>query len=704
MSASASTGISEEFTIASFDSSPDRRSSRKSNASGNKVQLSRNQRLVGRDEDLKLLQGRLQTVVKDQASERVFVHGESGSGKTSLVSSFRDDVRLKNEAFFVEGGFDQHTNQPYSAIVDATTQLCNMIAESEQLDAIKSSLDKKSTLDVSVLTKLVPAMQAITDKEETENQPSRTTGNHAFRMFLDNYKNFFKAVCDIHPVVMFLDDIQWAKEDDRELFLSIASDTKNLLFIAAFRSDELDLQTVNEWFGSEEIKDMHLGALSEAHVNEIVSGVMGMQPEQTSDLSELVWRKTGGNAYFVTEYVEDLHYQDLIAYSFMKTHWEWDLQQIEARTDVSDNVVALLSRKLGKTTNDVQQVLMYAACLGQVVDRVVLQHIVREENIFESKADGTQPSAASDGKDSEQPLANPAEIKQTSRFNKAFKQAIQDGLVEKTIGDGRYKFSHNRVQQAAYELMPQGEEGACLQIRLGETLLRMSDGGEEWMFFAGVDLLMKFSSHFSTPESRIRLAQLCLEAGKRAEVKSAFIPATGYLKAGIELLDRETRWTDHYELCLELHVKAAELGRTYGDCNVTLALINETVREAKCFDDKVRVFRTKAFVLGGLDKLPEAIQACKEVFSELNISLPDNPSTAAILMEFAKTKTLLKGRKAGDLVLTLQPMVDNVQEQAMEFLHASIIFAWYGIPSNVPLATETAVCSHSATSVFLLYS
>jgi predicted ATPase len=197
------------------------------------------------------------------------------------------------------------------------------------------------------------------------------------------------------------------------------------------------------------------------------------------------------------------------------------------------------------------------------------------------------------------------------------------------------------------------------------------------MFFAGVDLLMKFSSHFSTPESRIRLAQLCLDAGKRAEVKAAFIPATWYLKAGIELLECENRWTENYDLCLELHAKAAELGRTYGDCNVTLALIDETVREAKCFDDKVRVLKTKAFVLGGLDRLPEAIQACKEVLTELNISLPDTPSMPTILTEYGKTKLLLKGRKARELASTLPPMTDKVQAEAMQFLRFTSIFSWY---------------------------
>ena len=669
------------------------RSGLATSSSRNKVQLSKIQqsRLVGRDEELELLQSNLRNVLtkKNQAGAMVFVSGESGCGKKSLVKAcFHQNtsrILLEDDgAFFIEGGFDRHASRPYSAIVDATTQLCNLIAESKQLDEIRAALEKKQTLlNVSVLAKLVPAMKAIAGEAATENHPDRTVGNHSFRLFMDNFKTFFKTVCEIFPVIMFLDDIQWAKEDDRELFLSIASDSsKNFLFIAAAQSDKdlKELRTVmsGDVLGSERIQEIPVGPLGVSHVNELVAGMLGMQTEQTTDLSELVWRKTGGNAYFVTKYVEDLHQQNLVTYSFGSFHWEWDLKQIDAQTDVSDNVVSLLSRKLKRMTKDVQQVLMHASCLGKVVDKNALQRIVLEDKIFKAGEQKDLPSnkpKVEHGKP-EISLANPDKMEEAIRFQEAFKQAIDGGLLEKSLAEGCFRFSHSHVQQAAYELMPQGEEGDLLQIRSGETLLRMSEWGEEWMFFSGVDLLSKFSSYLPTPESRLRVARLCLEAGKRAELKSAFVPATEYLKTGIKLLDHSNRWTEHYSLCLELHAKAAELGRTHGDGNATLSLIDETLRHVTCLDDKLSVFETKAFVLAGLDRLPEALLTCKGVLTDLNISLPENPSTAAILVEFAKTKRLLKGRKALDLVSTLSPMTDKVQEQAMEFLRATAIFSW----------------------------
>ena len=196
------------------------------------------------------------------------------------------------------------------------------------------------------------------------------------------------------------------------------------------------------------------------------------------------------------------------------------------------------------------------------------------------------------------------------------------------------------------------------------------------MFFAGVDLLSKFTSHFTTAVSRMELARLSLEAGKIAETKSAFIPATQYLKTGISLLDLTDRWTTHYELCLELHTKAAEVGRTYGDYQSTIRLIEETITHARSFKDKLKVVYVKAFVLAGQQRLKEAYNACVEVLKELGVRMPSNPKMIHVLIEYAHTKRLLKGRKPRDLMMSLPQISDETHNVSLRFLDAASIFAW----------------------------
>jgi predicted ATPase len=414
-----------------------------------------------------------------------------------------------------------------------------------------------------------------------------------------------------------------------------------------------------------DVVNIPVGPLDSASVNKMVADLTERHIEQTMELSELVGRKTGRNAYFLAQYMEALQRQGLLVFSFGSNRWEWDLEQIEGRTDVSENVVGLLIGKIHGMAPDVQQVLMVASCLGFVFDVDALERIVISEGLLKFDKD-----------EANMERTIPAEVEMRESFRRAVAVAIKENLIEEAAAN--FKFSHDRVQQAAYALMPSGDNGYLLHTRIGKVLLAMSEEIEEgeWMFFTGVDLLTKFASQVSDEGSQVELARLSLEAGKKAELKSAFIPATNYFLEGIELLDPTNRWTEHYELCLELHIKAAEVGRTYGDFQETLALVEEILAHGQCFKDKLRALLVKAYVLGGQNKLLDAIDTCRGVLRQLRICLPSNPKTIHILIEYARTKRILKGRKAHDL-LSLPRTSDDMKIEAIRFLNAASIFAWH---------------------------
>jgi predicted ATPase len=303
-----------------------------------------------------------------------------------------------------------------------------------------------------------------------------------------------------------------------------------------------------------------------------------------------------------------------------------------------------------------------ASCLGFVFDVDALERIVISEGLLKLDEEGSSQGIAE------------AEMRES--FHRDVAVAVKANLIEEAAA--KIKFSHDRVQQAAYALMPSGDNGYLLHTRIGKVLLEMSEETEEgeWMFFAGVDLLTKFASQISDEGSQVELARLSLEAGKKAELKSAFIPATHYLLEGIKLLDPTNRWTEHYELCLELHIKAAEVGRTYGDFQETLALVEEILAHGQCLKDKLRALLVKAYVLGGQHKLLEAIDTCRGALRLLRIWLPSNPKRIHVLVEYARTKRILKGRKAHDL-LSLPRTSDEMKIEAIRFLNAASVFAWH---------------------------
>jgi predicted ATPase len=660
-------------------------------------------KLYGRSRELGLLEDVLKRVVANEQGqddtstassikhEIVLVSGESGAGKSTLVRTFRDGVREKNgqSAFFVEGKFDQNqdTGRPYSAIADAVTQLCHLIRESDYFEEIRESIKISLSGEISVLLNLVPAIKVITEGltlkyEETE----RASSNFAFKLFMSTFRSFLKVVCQAHPLVIFLDDLQWADEASRRLISAITSDMSiaNFFFIGALRDDEINPSSVLSWVGkpsetSVDVVNILVGPLDSASVNKMVADLTERRIEATKELSELVGRKTGRNAYFLAQYMEALQRQGLLVFSFRSGCWEWDLEQIEGRTDVSENVVGLLIGKIHGMAPDVQRVLMLASCLGFVFDVNALERIVISEGLLEvddAEAEGEMPILPESTSQKEKDSPASPEAKMRVRFQRAVEGAVKENLIEEAAA--KFKFSHNRVQQAAYALIPSGDNSYLLHTRIGKVLLEMSEESDEgeWMFFTGVDLLTKFASELSDEGSQVELARLSLEAGKKAEQKSAFIPATNYLLGGIELLDPTSRWTEHYELCLELHIKAAEVGRTYGDFHETLALVKEILAHGRCLKDKLRALLIKAYVLGGQYKLLEAIDTCMGTLKQLGIRLPSNPKTFHVLFEYAKTKRILKGRKAHDL-LSLPRTSNEMQIEAIRFLNAASIFAWH---------------------------
>jgi histidine kinase len=409
-------------------------------------------KLYGRSQELGLLEAVLQRVVAEEQCqddtgtsssikhEIVLVSGESGAGKSALVRTFRDSVRQSNgqSAFFVEGKFDQNqdTGRPYSAIVDAVTQLCHSIRESGYFAEIQGSVKTSLSGEISVLLNLIPALKVITEGLSLKDeQTERASSNYALKLFMSTFRSFLKLVCQAHPLVLFLDDLQWADEASRQLVSAITSDISitNLFFIGAFRDDEIDLGSTLSWVGKPietgvDVVNIPVGPLDSASVNKMVADLTERHIEQTMELSELVGRKTGRNAYFLAQYMEALQRQGLLVFNFGSNRWEWDLQQIEVRTDVSENVVGLLIGKIHSMAPDVQQVLMLASCLGFVFDVDALERIVISEGLLKF-----------DEEEANVEKMIPAEVEMMKVFRRAVAVAIKENLIEEAAT--KFKFS-----------------------------------------------------------------------------------------------------------------------------------------------------------------------------------------------------------------------------------------------------------------------
>ena len=634
--------------------------------------------LVGRSsETIQLVEAYERIRMEDAPAEVILIRGESGTGKSVLVEYLERNER-KGREFFITGKFQQYgQTRPYGGFVDATTELSFAIGESESLNDIrKVVLDTLTADDIQVLTSIMPTIEFIVPREKHQHDLDMHTNEQSFNRFMEVYRKFLQCICrQEHPLVLFLDDLQWVDDVSRQLIDSIAKDTKmrNLLVIGTVRQDpaitgvfDLSADTVLQ------CSEIVLGALTEEDVNCIVSDATARPPDETGDLAAVVYRKTGGNAYFVTQYLEMLHREELLVFSFKNTRWKWNTKKISSVTDVSDNVVQVLIRKIESLDVDAQVALMVAAYVGYSFRLDVVEFILGSQDFLHSI-----PGYLKE-KNLELPMTN-------ADTQIALTKAVRTGLIDK-LSCTKCKFSHDRVQQSAYSMLPDGKERRCLQTALGRILLEMSrqSESEDWMLFAAVDLLS--NGDVSTPESRKSasadglalemdevdelLPRLCLEAAQKAAQKSAFRSAARYADEGISRLHSRDSQRGDYDMWLKLSNLSAEMHYCRGDFDASFELVDNILEGSRSVDDCFRAYNVSMSAYTSMEDWGAAISCGSRILSQLGVPTPKNPNVLNVVALLRKSKRLMKGKLPSDLE-HLPPMDNPRMAQALYILGCS---------------------------------
>ena len=629
--------------------------------------------LVGRDQERLVLEQAYDRVccrLQEAPSEIVLVEGASGTGKTALVASLRESIDREDMGLFVQGKYDLKSSAPYEALVDAATELCHAVSASYYLEDVKEHLQSvlSDEDDCRLLVNLVPAIQALLVHPISKTEPVSTHAAHEFalKLFWKVFNKFWNAVADVHPVILFLDDLQWADTTLKDFLITLAVDmtSTNLLVVGAYRSAEFewDLKSKSPHW---RISKIDLGPLSQVNVNDIVSRATKRRSEETEELGAIIYRKTQGNALFTCQFLDMLQTSGLLFFCFRSNQWEWDTD-VAARTDVSDNVAELLTLKVSRLPIRAQTILMLAACLGHSFDMSVL------ETLVQSSEDLHLDDCSKEQKEME-----------PKNFHETLVGAVKSGLIEQTQLDGRYKFSHDTVQQAAFNLIPDGMDEDRFHADLGERVLRLYrltvNGHDDWMLFSAVDLLTLGGSTIEASRfSRVELAHLCLEASRRAVSKSAFMAAAGYANRGYSLMDPTERWHSYYSLCLELCTLSAETHHSYGDHDGAIKAASEILANARTIQDKSSAQNVVIWARIARNEFHGGIRDCAQLLKGLGFVCPIKATRIQVLIHYMKTKRLLNGRRASDL-RDLPPAKDLKMVHASGILRAMLLLGWLSV-------------------------
>lgn len=615
------------------------------------------QKLYGRQPEIDSFMTAFDRIVEGH-TEMILVGGYSGIGKSALVEEIHKKITRKR-GYFISGKFDQFQRYiPYSAIVTAFSELVGqLLTESEaQLARWKENLLVAFGPNGQIIIDVIPEVELIVGPQTAVQKLGPTESQNRFNLV---FQNFIRVFCDReHPLVIFLDDLQWADSATLKLIELMMRDeqTKYLFLIGAYRDNEVSpthplIMTLEDLRQEGvTIEQMTLAPLGLQQIAELISETLHRDSESVKPLAELVILKTQGNPFFVNQFLKTLYQENLLTFNPNGGAgniggWQWDIAEIQA-VGITDNVVELMIGKLKKLPHSTQDVLRLGACLGNQFDLNTLSLIYEKESFgtFEDLLPAIKeglilPITHEEDKDAE---------------------SINPLLIL------NYKFLHDRVQQAAYALIEDAHKQA-VHLKIGRMILANTPP-EYWVerIFELVDHLNVGRGLITEEDEKVELAKLNLEAAKKAKDATAYVAASQYLNVGMEGLP-ETFWERHYELALELYKQRALVEYLNGHFEQSEKYIYITLEQAKSVLEKAEIYNLLLVEYALMAKYEAAILAAREALKLLDIELPEENLEAAIGAEFSAVKEKWEEKEIASLV-DAEKGVEDDKKMALKLL------------------------------------
>jgi predicted ATPase/signal transduction histidine kinase/tRNA A-37 threonylcarbamoyl transferase component Bud32 len=649
------------------------------------------EKLYGRETEVKALLDAFDRI-SEGSSEIMLVAGFSGIGKTAVVNEVHKPI-VRQRGYFIKGKFDQFKRDiPFSSWVQAFQNLMRQLLTESAAEVHKWRVKILEALgdNSQVIIEVIPELERLIGKQPEVPELEGNAAQNRFNLLFQKFIRLFAT--KEHPLVIFLDDLQWADSASLKLMQLLMSeiDTRYLLLMGAYRDNEvfpahplmLTLDEIRK--DSATVNQITLAPLDKTSLNRLIADTMICPPERAIPLAELVFAKTEGNPFFATQFLKSLQVDGLISFDFTpptppyqggaRGGWQCDIAQVRTLA-LTDNVVEFMSIQLQKLPINTQDVLKLAACIGNQFDLATLA-IVHQKSQSETATDLWK--ALQEG------LVIP--IAEVYKF---FQDSESVELAQSSDLSVPYKFLHDRVQQAAYLLIPESQKQST-HLEIGQLLLRKGGHGgsvpteaeKEEKIFDIVNQLNMGVKLITAQTERDELAQLNLIAGRKAKSSTAYAAAIKYLNVGRKLLAKDS-WETTYELTLFLYVEATVAAYLSTDFEQMEKLAAIVLQQAKNILDKVKIYEVKISACIAETKQLKAIEIGFQVLPLLGVNLPASPTNAEIQQTVKATAEALAG-KSNEELLNLPPMTDGYKLAALRIISSMTPAAAQAAPVLTP--------------------
>ena len=579
------------------------------------------EKLYGRAREIDTLLSAFDRVVAGRRPELVLVSGYSGIGKSALVNELHKPL-VPPRGLFASGKFDQYKRDiPYATLAQAFQSLIRpLLGKSEEelskwRDALREALDPNGLLIVD----LVPELKLIIGEQPPVPELPLQEAQNRFQLVFRRFISVFAR--PEHPLALFLDDLQWLDAATLDLMedLLTRTDVQHLLLIGAYRDNEVDpTHPLMRKLGAmgqagAVLQNIVLAPLTREDLGQLIADSLHCERERVMPLAQLVHEKTTGNPFFAIQFVTALAEEALLTFDYGAARWSWDLNRIHAK-GYTDNVVDLMVGKLNRLPVETQKALQQLACMGNSAEFAMLGMIYQDSQ---------------------------------EEMHTQLWEAVRTGLVFRA--EASYRFLHDRVQEAAYSLIPE-ELRAEAHLRIGRLLAahtppeRLEEG-----VFEIVNQLNRGSHLVTSTEERERVAELNFIAGKRAKISTAYASALRLLAAGRALLTEET-WDSNYDLIFSIEYLMSECELLTADMAGAENRLSMLAQYAKSGHDIAVVTRLRLTLYTTLDRSNRGVELCLEYLRRLGTDWSPTPTRDEVMREYGRIRSLVGNRQIEELV------------------------------------------------------
>ncbi len=588
-------------------------------------------KLYGRDKPVAQLEHSFQQVCQGSVILSL-VRGYSGVGKTATVQELYRPIAIAR-GLYIHGKFDQyHRNIPYSALGTALNGFCSQILEetNEALSLWKSKILTSVHNSGQLLIEIIPNLEKIIDSQPAVSKVDpQSTQNRFNEVFI----NFMSAACSPEkPLVIFLDDLQWADQASLKLIhqMALSRQIKGLHIIGAYRDNEVEAShpltlMLDEITKANQTYDIvNIGNLTETDLTSLVAATLSVTQKKVKPLSSLIYKKTLGNAFYSTEFFKNLYFTGLLSYTERK--WFWNLKKIE-KEHVSENVVDFMAIVIKRLSTETQEALKIAACMGNTFSIDKLSIILYSEIALEQTLQRLFPAI-------EAGIIIPK--------NDLYKSI---GITDVNPATILFIFQHDRVQQAAYSLIDI-KELPHLQQKIGNHLLDYATKAKdvEQQLFEIVNHLNQSLSLVKKAETRLIIAKLNYRSGIKAIAASAYQASLDYFLQAKNLLPTNC-FEKEYEFSFSVYLHLAEsfyINHLFSESGALYPLLLKCAK-TKIDTVKVNMIKIEDYQLQGLYE--ESLDIQKDALALLDDPVPeDEDFDTAIVDEFKKTSKYMNHR------------------------------------------------------------